>query len=145
MREFKFDSRSKLKLRLALFFFVQNLDLSDEMEYSKLQKAAGKIIINSVFNNIFETYIEPKKSEYKINIKKDNKIQFFVSTPKEQGELLVACLKNMAELDIVDKKTIQEGFILRNYKGREIKIKCATNPVKYGEMLVLTNFDHEVI
>ena len=74
-----------------------------------------------------------------------NKIQFFVSTPKEQGKLLVACLKNMAELNIVDKKTIQEGFILRNYKGREIKIKCATNPVKYGEMLVLTNFNHEVI
>ena len=115
------------------------------MEYSKVQKAAGKIIINSVLNNIFETYIEPNKSDYKINIKKDNKIQFFVSTPKEQGKLLVACLKNMAELNIVDKKTIQEGFILRNYKGREIKIKCATNPVKDGEMLVLTNFNHEVI
>ena len=51
----------------------------------------------------------------------------------------------MAELNIVDKKTIQEGFILRNYKGREIKIKCVTNPVKDGEMLVLTNFNHEVI
>ena len=78
-------------------------------------------------------------------VKKDNKIQFFVSTPKEQGKLLVACLKNMAELNIVDKKTIQEGFILRNYKGQESKIKCATNPVKDVDRLVLTTGNHEVI
>ena len=123
---------------------MSNINLSIEMEESELQKSAGKIIVNSIINNVFETYIEPEESEYKINIKRGNKFQFLVSIPKEEGKLIIAVLKNMAELDIGDKKTKQEGFILRDYKGKEINIKCTTNSIEDGEMLVLTNLNQEV-
>ena len=90
-----------------------NLDLALEMMESKIQKAAGMVLINSKKNNVSDIHIEPKEDGYKIRVRKDGVMQKFMSMSRKPGIQLVACLKNMASMDIAERRASQDGKILR--------------------------------
>ena len=48
---------------------IEEEDLEDEMMQSKIQNAAGKILIHSVKSDFSDIHIEPKDDEYKIRKK----------------------------------------------------------------------------
>ena len=44
-------------------------------------------------------------------------MQKFMSLPRRPGIQLVACLKNMAMMDIAERRASQDGKILRRFEG----------------------------
>ena len=72
------------------------------MVNSKTQRAAGIILINACKNGFSDIHIEPKEENYKIRVRKDGVMQKFMSMSKKPGVQLVACLKNMAMMDIAE-------------------------------------------
>ena len=125
----------------------ESVDLEEEMFNSKTQKAAGIILINSVQNNISDIHIEPKEMNYKIRIRKDGVLQKYLSMPISAGRQLMACLKNMAEMDIAERRASQDGKILRKYAGNKLEFRCSTAPGKHGEGMVLRvlNSDNSIL
>ncbi|ABX08755.1 GspE/PulE family protein [Prochlorococcus marinus] len=112
-------------------------DLSNEMLESKTQRAAGMILINTCRSNVSDIHIEPKIDNYKIRVRRDGVMQKFLSMPKRAGIQLIACLKNMAHMDIAERRASQDGKILRQYEGNRMEFRCSTAPGKYGEGMVL--------
>ena len=112
-------------------------DLADEMRDSKTQRAAGMILINACQSEVSDIHIEPKDDIYKIRVRIDGVLQKFISMPKTAGKQLIACLKNMAGMDIAEKRASQDGKILRNYEGNRLEFRCSTAPGKHGEGMVL--------
>ena len=118
-------------------FEEDSLDLSIEMMESKIQKAAGMVLINSRKNDVSDIHIEPREEAYKIRVRKDGVMQKFMSLPRKPGIQLVACLKNMAQMDIAERRASQDGKILRKFEGNRLEFRCSTVPGKHGEKMVL--------
>ena len=118
-------------------FEEDSLDLSIEMMESKIQKAAGMVLINSRKNDVSDIHIEPREEGYKIRVRKDGVMQKFMSLPRKPGIQLVACLKNMAKMDIAERRASQDGKILRKFEGNRLEFRCSTVPGKHGEKMVL--------
>ena len=114
-----------------------SLDLAIEMMESKIQKAAGMVLINSKKNNVSDIHIEPKEDGYKIRVRKDGVMQKFMSMTRRPGIQLVTCLKNMALMDIAERRASQDGKILRKFEGNRLEFRCSTVPSKHGEKMVL--------
>ena len=114
-----------------------SLDLATEMMESKIQKAAGGVLIYSKKENVSDIHIEPREEGYKIRVRKDGVMQKFMSLPRKPGIQLVACLKNMAEMDIAERRASQDGKILRKFEGNRLEFRCSTVPGKHGEKMVL--------
>ena len=118
-------------------FEEDSLDLAIEMMESKIQKAAGMVLINSRKNDVSDIHIEPREEGYKIRVRKDGVMQKFMSLPRKPGIQLVACLKNMARMDIAERRASQDGKILRKFEGNRLEFRCSTVPGKHGEKMVL--------
>ncbi len=115
----------------------ESLDLSIEMMESKIQNAAGMVLITSRKNDYSDIHIEPREDSYKIRVRKDGVMQKFMTMPRKPGIKLVACLKNMAEMDIAERRASQDGKILRKFEGNRLEFRCSTVPGKHGEKMVL--------
>ena len=118
-------------------FEEDSLDLAIEMMESKIQKAAGMVLINSRKNDVSDIHIEPREEGYKIRVRKDGVMQKIMSLPRKPGIQLVACLKNMAQMDIAERRASQDGKILRKFEGNRLEFRCSTVPGKHGEKMVL--------
>ena len=129
--KFEFDDDDNNQLE------EDNLDLSIEMMESKIQKAAGGVLIYSKKENVSDIHIEPREDGYKIRVRKDGVMQKFMSLPRKPGIQLVACLKNMAMMDIAERRASQDGKILRKFEGNRLEFRCSTVPGKHGEKMVL--------
>jgi len=128
---FDFDDSEDLEVE------EDSLDLSSEMLGSEIQRAAAQILINSCRNGVSDIHIEPRESEYKIRVRRDGVMQSYVQMPRSAGIKLTACLKNMAKMDIAERRASQDGKILRRFEGQRMEFRCSTAPGKHGEKMVL--------
>ena len=113
------------------------LDLATEMMESKIQKAAGMVLINSRKNDVSDIHIEPRDDGFKIRVRKDGVMQKFMTMSRRPGIQLIACLKNMAKMDIAERRASQDGKIFRKFEGNNLEFRCSTVPGKHGEKMVL--------
>ena len=113
------------------------LDLLPEMMENKVKKAVGFVLIYSKKEKISDIHIDPKKDSYKISIWKDGVSQKFISMPRESGIRFLACLKDMANMDIIEKGTSQDGKILRKFDGQKLELLCSYKPSINGESMAL--------
>ncbi len=113
------------------------IDINDEMFNSKTQRAVGIILINACTSGVSDIHVEPNEGNYKIRVRRDGVLQQFLSIPTVAGRQLLACLKNMAEMDIAERRASQDGKILRKFDGKKIEFRCSTAPAKHGEGMVL--------
>ena len=128
---FEFDDDDEIAIE------EDTLDLAIEMMESKIQRAAGMVLINSRKNDVSDIHIEPREEGYKIRVRKDGVMQKFMSMTRKPGIQLVACLKNMAKMDIAERRASQDGKILRKFEGNRLEFRCSTVPGKHGEKMVL--------
>jgi len=114
-----------------------NLDLAIEMMESDVQNAAGSLLISTKIEGVSDIHIEPKEDSYKIRVRRDGVMQKYLSIPRKPGVQLIACLKNMAMMDIAERRSSQDGKILRKFEGNRLEFRCSTVPGKHGEKMVL--------
>ncbi len=128
---FDFDDSEEIEVE------ADALDLSTEMLGSQIQRAAAQILISACRSNVSDIHIEPRESEYKVRVRRDGVMQPYVQMPRSAGIKLTACLKNMAKMDIAERRASQDGKILRSFEGQRMEFRCSTAPGKHGEKMVL--------
>ena len=115
----------------------ETADLAQEMMGDAVQRAAAKILISSSRTNVSDIHIEPNRTNTKIRVRRDGVLQNFVSVPGLMGKRLTAALKNMAKMDISERRASQDGKIRTSFEGQVLEFRCSTAPGKYGEKMVL--------
>ena len=129
--QFEFDDSEE-------FILSDNIvDFSLELCGSRIQKAAAEILISSCRTGVSDIHIEPRENDYRIRIRKDGVMQSYLSIPRSAGIKITACLKNMAKMDIAERRASQDGKILRTYEGQAMEFRCSTAPAQNGEKMVL--------
>ena len=115
----------------------QALDLAMEMMGTKIQQAAAKILVSACQTGVSDIHVEPRQDNYKIRIRRDGVMQNYVSMPRSAGIKLTACYKNMAKMDIAERRASQDGKIRRRFENQIMEFRCATAPGKHGEKMVM--------
>ena len=77
------------------------------------------------------------ENKYLVRVRKDGVMHNFMSLPRKSGLQLVACLKNMALMDIAERRLSQDGEIIRKFEGNKMELRCSTVPNTNGEKMVL--------
>ena len=128
---FDFDDGDELAIE------EEALDLSVEMMGTKIQQAAAKILISACRTGVSDIHVEPRQENYKVRVRRDGVMQNYVTMPRSAGIKLTACYKNMAKMDIAERRASQDGKIRRRFEGQAMEFRCATAPGKHGEKLVM--------
>ena len=60
-------------------------------------------------------------------------MQNYVTMPRSAGIKLTACYKNMAKMDIAERRASQDGKIRRRFEGQTMEFRCATAPANMAK------------
>ncbi len=116
----------------------QNIDdISTELLGSAIQRSAAQILIKAVKDEVSDIHIEPQESDFRIRFRQDGVLNKFLTIPRSAGIKLTACIKNMAKMNIAEKRSSQDGRILRHLENNKLEFRVSTLPSKFGEKTVL--------
>ena len=63
--------------------------------------------------------------------------------PKDSGIQFLACLKDMANMDLAAKEISQDGKILRKFDGQKLELLCSSKPSLNGESMSIQILNSE--
>lgn len=112
-------------------------DMSADLLGDAIQRSAAQILIRAVKEDASDIHIEPQEDNFRVRLRQDGILNQFLSIPKGAGVKLTACLKNMARMDIAERRAAQDGRILRFFEGNKLEFRVSVLPGKYGEKTVL--------
>ena len=110
-------------------------------------------IVNAV-NHLFayafdqrarDIHIEPKRNVTEIRMRIDGVLHSVYKIPKKVHYALVSRIKNMARMDMAEKRKPQDGRIKMERGKTEAEIRVSTVPVAFGEKLVMRVMDPDIL
>ena len=109
---------------------------------SGLENAKG-VLQAALFDRASDVHIEPGATEYRVRFRIDGVLNPRMSFSPEDGLRMVSALKNVAQLDISDRRKAQDGRFGGRAGGRDVDFRAATTPTVHGEKLVLRVLDQK--
>jgi type IV pilus assembly protein PilB len=119
-----------------------DLDSADA-EAAPIITLVNKILIKALQMGASDIHIEPQEEYLRVRFRKDGVLQeAFEPLPKKIIPAVTARFKIIAQLDIAERRSPQDGRIRRIYDGRKIDFRVNTLPSKHGEKVVLRILDN---
>jgi type II secretory ATPase GspE/PulE/Tfp pilus assembly ATPase PilB-like protein len=99
-------------------------------------------LVNLLIKEAFESgasdlHLEAMSSGLRVRARIDGRLAPFPSPPHDLEQAVVSRLKLLAELDIADRRTPQDGRIRVRLDTGELDLRVATTPTQFGESVVL--------
>jgi general secretion pathway protein E len=134
------------------------VDLGNLEQYVRLRSADelpsnDKHIVNAV-DHLFiyafdqkasDIHIEPKRENTLIRMRIDGVLHTIYKLPKAVHSAIVSRIKNLARLDMAEKRRPQDGRIKTDKGDMEVEIRVSTVPVAFGEKVVMRIMDPDIL
>ncbi|MDY6970905.1 MAG: GspE/PulE family protein [Thermodesulfobacteriota bacterium] len=139
-------------------FAGPSVDLGNLEQYVRL-KSADEVpsndqhVVNAV-NHLLtyafdqrasDVHIEPKRDESLVRLRIDGVLHTVYRLPKKVHSAIISRIKNLARLDMAEKRRPQDGRIKTDKGGVEAEIRVSTIPVAFGEKVVMRVMDPDVL
>lgn len=139
-------------------FAAPTVDLGNLEQYVRLS-GDGELpsndshIVNAV-NHLFsyaldqhasDIHIEPKRDTTMVRMRIDGVLHTIYKIPKKVHYALVSRIKNMARMDMAEKRKPQDGRIKTDKGGTEAEVRVSTVPVAFGEKVVMRIMDPDIL
>ncbi len=119
----------------------QSLDSSGE-EYSQpLVRLVDAILTDAVKRGASDIHFEPEAGFLRLRYRIDGVLQQIRSLHRDYWSAIVVRLKVMANLNIAETRTPQDGRISLKVGGRPVDFRVSAQPTTYGENIVLRVLD----
>lgn len=129
--------------------------ISDEQDDTEdLEKSAGEspvikfvnyLVSNALHEGASDIHIEPKEKYTKVRYRIDGVLFDMMQAPAKMHPAVVSRLKIMANLDISERRTPQDGKIAVRMGGRGIDLRVSVLPTSHGEKVVIRILDSQAI
>jgi general secretion pathway protein E len=139
-------------------FSTPMVDLGNLEQYVRLRSSDelpsnDQHIVNAVdhlFSYAFDqrgsdVHIEPKRDKSIVRFRIDGTLHQIYEIPKNVHSAVVSRIKNLARLDMAEKRRPQDGRIKMEKGGVEAEIRVSSVPVAFGEKLVMRIMDPDVL
>jgi general secretion pathway protein E len=139
-------------------FSGATVDLGNLEQYVRLRSADelpsnDKHIVNAV-DHLFiyafdqkasDIHIEPKRENTLVRVRIDGVLHTIYRLPKAVHSAIVSRIKNLARLDMAEKRRPQDGRIKTSKGDLEVEIRVSTVPVAFGEKVVMRIMDPDIL
>jgi len=139
-------------------FAMPTVDLGNLEQYVRLRSSDelpsnDQHIVNAVdhlFSYAFDqrssdVHIEPKREKSTVRLRIDGTLHTVYELPKNVHSAIVSRIKNLARLDMAEKRRPQDGRIKMEKGGVEAEIRVSSVPVAFGEKLVMRIMDPDIL
>ncbi len=99
------------------------------------------IVARAVRHRASDIHVEPFENELKVKYRIDGILREMPAPPKHLHSAIVSRIKIMADINIAERYTPQDGHIQLTVEGREVDVRVATIPTIHGECVVLRLLD----
>lgn len=101
----------------------------------------NQILTEAVRMRASDIHVEPRKNRVEIRYRVDGQLQKVHDLPSKLQAALIARIKIMAHLDIVEYRVPQDGRIALQTEGRSVDLRVSVLPNHYGQRVVLRVLD----
>ena len=116
--------------------------LSEEESYSHpLVRLVNALIVDAVKEGVSDLHFEPEENFVRLRNRRDGVLHTEQVLHRKHWRGLAQRLKLMADLNIADKLTPQDGRIRMSVGGRIVNFRVSSLPTVYGENIVLRVLD----
>lgn len=104
----------------------------------------NQIMAEAIGMNASDVHMEPRESRVDVRFRMDGLLHVVKSFPTKLLPMVVARIKIMAELDIVENRMPQEGRFTAKFNGKNIDVRVSVLPNNHGQRIVLRILDGSV-
>ncbi len=114
-----------------------------EAQGAPIVNLVNKILARAIQEGVSDIHLEPQEETLRIRYRKDGVLQeSFDPLPKKIASSVAARFKIMADLNIAERRSPQDGKIRRVFQGRKVDFRVNCLPSRYGEKIVLRILDN---
>jgi type II secretory ATPase GspE/PulE/Tfp pilus assembly ATPase PilB-like protein len=122
----------------------QSLSNHSQGQYNQpLVRLVDALLTDAVKKGASDIHFEPEQSFLRIRYRIDGVLQQVHSLHQSYWSAIVVRIKVMAELNIAENRTPQDGRFTMTLSGRPIDFRVSTLPTVHGENIVLRILDRE--
>lgn len=104
-------------------------------------KLVNLILLQALREKASDIHVEPGEHHVRIRIRVDGRMRVLMTPPKALQASLISRLKILAQLDIAERFSPQDGKFQIRHEGRSIDFRVSMLPVVDGEKAVLRILD----
>ena len=108
---------------------------------SPVIRLVNQLLSNASANKASDIHIDPQETKVVIRYRIDGILRVERVLPKHMQNVLIARIKIMANLDITENRTPQDGRIKANLDFHPIDLRVSTLPTVFGEKVVMRILD----
>ncbi|ESU30782.1 type II secretion system protein E [Bacillus sp. 17376] len=108
---------------------------------SPVIRLVNQLLSNASANKASDIHIDPQETKVVIRYRIDGILRVERVLPKHMQNVLTARIKIMANLDITENRTPQDGRIKANLDFHPIDLRVSTLPTVFGEKVVMRILD----
>ena len=120
---------------------AETLDGSLHTGDDPITKLVASIIHGAIDARASDVHIEPQMSELRVRYRVDGMLGSAVEVPVSAQAEVVSHIKILAQMDISEKRTPQDGHITLRHEGQEYDLRVSSLPAVGGEKIVLRILD----
>lgn len=111
-------------------------------EYSQpLVRLVDAVLSDAVKRDVSDIHFEPERGFLRLRYRIDGVLRQVRSLHKDYWSAIAVRLKVMANLNIAETRTPQDGRISLNVGGKDVDFRVSVQPVTHGENIVLRVLD----
>jgi type IV pilus assembly protein PilB len=137
---------NEVERSLEIFSGKQTMDSREENLEEAIQSASGaptvkfvnSVLLAALDKRATHVHFSPSSEGVEVRLRISNKLLTIAKRPREHAQNLVNRLKILGGMDIIKRRTPQEGYFRVRSEDTFYDIDVATFPVKEGEQVVLT-------
>ena len=108
---------------------------------ARVIKLVGSVLAQAVARGASDIHFSPHGRDMRVQYRIDGVLGDGVTVPQELRHGVVARVKLLAELDVAERRTPQEGRVALDVEGRPVDLRVVTLPLVDGESLVVRMLD----
>ncbi len=108
-------------------------------------KLLDGLIYDAIDARATDIHIEPKPQSVLVRIRVDGNLKQLTTLGLDQGPPVISRLKILADLDVANSRSPQDGRASIIVRGRSIDIRVSTVPAAYGESVAVRILDRSSI
>jgi len=120
---------------------AEDIERAAEGDEAPAVKLVNLILLRALKEKASDIHVEPCEKVITVRYRIDGRMKVAMSPPKGLLNSLISRLKILAQLDIAERFTPQDGKFQIRYEGRTIDFRLSVLPVVGGEKAVLRILD----
>ncbi|WP_187369003.1 GspE/PulE family protein [Baekduia soli] len=116
-------------------------DLGAATDDAPIIKLVNSVLKRAIRRGASDIHFDPSSEDMKVVLRVDGMLDAAVTVPRRMMTGVVSRMKVMANLDIAERRTPQDGRVSLLIDGHEIDLRVVTLPTVHGEAIVARILD----